>query len=76
MDHDSQFIMVSIGILLGQDNPKLDMSGFNNLEEIRIFLNKEYNINVKVGMAWPQVLKEIETGITNKRFSDAMGIVQ
>jgi len=75
MDAGGQFTMLSIGIMLGQDDSQLDMSKFKNLEELRIFLNNKYNINILRGMTWPDVLKEVKSGISNKRYNDAIGIV-
>lgn len=75
MGEADQFKMLSIGIMLGQNDSQLDMSKFKNLEELRVFLNNKYNINIECGMVWHDVLKEIESGIAVKCFNDAMGIV-
>jgi len=75
MADDGQYTMMAIGIAIGQDNPKLDMGTLKDLEEFRIFLNNEYNINVVRGMSWFYVFKEVETGIANKHFNAAMGVV-
>ena len=75
MDNGSQFIMLSVGILLGQDDPNLDMNTFKDLEELRNFLNNKYGINIMRGMTWDDVLTEVKDGIAKKRFNDAMAIV-
>ena len=72
---EEQFQIMQIGILIGQDDPTLDIESFGNLEDLRLLLNLKYNINIVVGMRWTDVFKELKKGVTDKRYHKAMEII-
>jgi len=75
MTDSYQFSIVQIGILIGQDDSSLDIDTFENLEELRIYLNLVYDIEITVGMLWPDVIKILKTSINDKRFNASMEIL-
>jgi len=70
---DDQSFIIKFGVLLARDDKSFDMDSFEDLEALKIFLNKKYDINIAQGMAWDMVVKELEVGIETKRYNDAMG---
>lgn len=75
MNDLDQFLLLEVGVLIGQDNASLDMSSFEDLEVLRKFLNVKYSINIEVGMEWPEVISTLKQGINDTRFNTAMEIV-
>jgi len=75
MDLKTQFLMLQVGVLVGQDDPSLDINSLGNLEDLRILLNLKYDINIEVGMEWPDVIATLKQGINDTRFNAAMEIV-
>lgn len=72
MDNQTQFLILQVGVLVGQDDPALDINSFGNLEDLRILLNLKYDINIEVGMEWPDVITTLKKGIDAKRYNEAM----
>jgi hypothetical protein len=75
MSNSVQFEMISVGVLLGQADATLDMERFDDLEDLKVFLNGKYSTDIKTGMLWPEVLEEVKTALANKRYNDAMGSI-
>jgi len=72
---NEQLLIMQVGVLIGQDDPSLDIDSFGDLEELRILLNLKYDINIERGMLWTDVLTELKQGINKARYDDAMEII-
>lgn len=68
-------LMIKFGVLLAREDETFNMDSFENLEALRVFLNKEYDINIVRGMTWDTVVKELEAGIETKRYNKSMDIL-
>ncbi len=66
--------MVSVGVILGQEDSNFDINSFKDLEELRNFLNDRYDADIKRGMLWVDVLKHLKNKISDKRYADTMKI--
>jgi uncharacterized protein YuzB (UPF0349 family) len=60
------FIIMQVGVLIGQDDPTLDILSFGCLEDVRILLNLKYDINIVKGMPWNEVLAILSKAIEDR----------
>jgi len=68
---DEQLLNIKIGILIGQDSNVLNMDAFDSIEDLRLYLNSRYNINIIKGMRLEHVITNLKRGIDAKRFENA-----
>jgi len=60
LTHNDQLNLLRIGVIIKTRDPDINMDDFKNMEELRIYLNKKFDINIIFGMYLSQVLKEIQ----------------
>jgi len=60
LTHNDQLNLLRIGVIIKTRDPDINMDDFKNMEELRIYLNNKFNINIIFGMYLSQVLKEIQ----------------
>jgi len=55
---------LKVGILIGQKMPNLNVDDFDNMEQLRKYVNYNLSINITPDMSWSRVLKEVKSNET------------
>ena len=59
-DTSDQYALLQIGIILGQNDPDLDMKQFEGMPDFTNYINEKYDIDLTIGMYLTDVLEKME----------------